>query len=48
MPGAAGVFESFGDGEDQLVFEGVADDLDADGKTFIRKGDRDGSAGETS
>ena len=40
------MFESFCDGEDEFVFEGAADDLHADGKTFVRKGDGDGSAGE--
>src|ERR671924_1432105 len=48
LPGAAGVFEGFGDGENQFVFEGTADDLHADGKTFLRKADGDGSARETS
>lgn len=48
LPGAAGLLESFGDGEDQFVLEGAADDLHADGKAFLRKGDRDGSAGKAS
>ena len=42
------MLESFGDGEDEFVFEGAADDLHTDGKTFAGKADRDGSAGEAS
>ena len=41
------MFESFGDGENQFVLKGPADDLDAEGKTLVREADGDGSAGET-
>lgn len=48
LPGAAGLFEGFGDGEDEFVFEGTTDNLHADGKTFARKADGNRSAWETS
>lgn len=48
MPGAAGVLESFGDGENEFVFEGAADDLHSDGKAIARKANGDGSPGEAS
>ena len=41
------MFERFGDGEDQFILEGAADDLHADGKPFRGKAKGDGSAGET-
>lgn len=46
MPGAAGVFEGFGDREDAFFFERAADDLDADGKAFVRTADGNRNAGE--
>jgi len=33
VPGAAGEFEGFGDGEKKFFGEGAADELDADGET---------------
>src|SRR5213593_2312170 len=46
LPGATGLFEALGNGQDQLVLIRPADDLDADGETFVRKTDWDGGARE--
>jgi len=34
LPGAAGEFEGFADGEEEFFREGAADELDADGEAF--------------
>src|SRR5713226_4819320 len=46
LPGAAGLFDGFRDGQDEFVFKWPADDLDTDGQSFVRNACRDGRAGK--
>src|SRR5229473_3228105 len=46
LPRAAGLLDDFCYGEHQLVFEGAAYYLYADGESFVRKGEWYGSAGK--
>ena len=48
LPGAAGKFERFGDGEKEFFGEGTADELDADGQAVGRSSDWNGQAGKSS
>ena len=46
MPRATGLLNRFRDGEDQFVLKWPADNLDADGQSFIRNADGNGCAGK--
>src|SRR5260370_26872728 len=46
LPGAAGLFDGFRDGQDEFVFTWPADDLDTDGQPFVRNACRDRCAGK--